>query len=234
MDCLMGKSNNPVEISASTALHVKPLCRNTIPISRPKFRPKPYVICIPGVHIWPNNNFGRNFGQKNAKQRIDTPKSLAMRGRTHTTVTYTTAHRNQSQSWVSTPMCSASSKASKEATLSTSQSISRSLSQESMAMEESSGAGACTTRGCTGGYWGGVWLGAWGVALGARQSHQEQQAVHGWQRGWKHVQYAIPLARQQCERVHLFVKDPQHPQEPWYAQPDFALHATEPLSTGPW
>ena len=149
MDCLTGKSNNLGEISAGTALHVKPLCKNTIPISWPKFQPEPYVICIPGVHIWPNNNSGRNFGQKNAKQRIDTPKSLVMRGRTHTTVTNTTAHRNQSQSWVSTPMCSASSKASKEATLSASQLISPSLSQESMAMEESSG--ACTTRGSTGG-----------------------------------------------------------------------------------
>ena len=159
MDCVTGKPNNLAEISASTALHVKPLCKNTIPISWPKFRPKLHVICIPGVNIWPNNNSVRNFGQKNAKQRIDIPKSLAMRGRTHTTVTNTAAHRNQSQSWVSTPMCSASSKASKEATMS---------------------AGACTTRGCTRGGTGGDWLRAWGVALGARRSHQEQQAVHGW------------------------------------------------------
>ena len=77
-----------------------------------------------------------------------------------------------------------------------------------------------------GGVLGGLWLGAWGVALQARQSHQEQQAVHGWQRGLKHVQYAIPLAGQQCKRVHLFVRNPQHPQEPWYAPQDFAFHAT--------
>ena len=104
---------------------------------------------------------------------------------------------------------------------------------------ESSGAGGGTGGGGgLGGGLGGLWLGSSGVALGARQSHQEQQqeqqAVHGWQRGLKHVQYAIPLAGQQCERVHLSVKNPQHPQEPWYAQPDFALHATEPLLTGVW
>ena len=198
MDGLTGKANNLAETSASTALHVKPPCRNTIPISWPKFRPQAYVICIPWVHIWPNNNSGRDFGQKNAELRVDTLKSLALRGRTDTTVTNTAAHRNQSPSWVSTPFCSASSKASKEATLFASQSISRRPSQESMAMEECSGAAACTTRGCTRGVLGEVRLGAWGVAFGARRSYQERQAVHGWQRGLKHVQYAIPLARQQC------------------------------------
>ena len=172
------------------------------------------------------------------KQQIDTPKSLAMRGRTHTTVTNTAANRNQSQSWVSTPMCSASSRASKEATLSASRSISWSLSQESTAMESSRAGGGTGRGGGPGGVLGGLWLGASGVALGARQFHQEQQqqqqAVHGWQREKKHVQYATPLARQQCGQVHLSVKNPQHPQEPWYAQPDFALHATEPLLNGLW
>ena len=148
MDCLTGKSDNLAEISASTALHVKPLCKSTIARGLPKFRSEPDCICVPGVAISPNNSCGRNFGQKDTKQRIGTPKSVGVRGRTHTTVTNTAANRNQSQSWVSTPMCSASSRASNEATLSQSQSISRSLSQESMAME-SSGAGG-------GGYFLGV------------------------------------------------------------------------------
>ena len=30
--------------------------------------------------------------------------------------------------------------------------------------------------------------------------------MHVWQRGLKHAQYTIPLAGQQCERVHLSVK----------------------------
>ena len=38
MDCPTGKCNNVAEISASTALYDKPLCRNTIPTSRQKFR----------------------------------------------------------------------------------------------------------------------------------------------------------------------------------------------------
>ena len=152
MDCLTGKSDNLAEISASSALHVKPLCRNTIPRGWPKFGTEPCVICTPGVHIWPNNNSGRNFGQKNTKRRIDTPKSLAMRGRTHITVTNTASNKNQSKSMYE--MCSASSKASKEATLSASQSISRSLSQESMAMEHQ-GQGPTLPEVGLGGHWGG-------------------------------------------------------------------------------
>ena len=35
--------------------------------------------------------------------------------------------------------------------------------------------------------------------------------MHGWRRGLKHVPYAILLAGQQCERVHLFVKKPSTP-----------------------
>ena len=68
MNCLAGKSHNLAEISASTALHVKPLCRNTILRGSPKFRPDPYVICVPGVAIRPNNKSGRNFGLENTKQ----------------------------------------------------------------------------------------------------------------------------------------------------------------------
>ena len=163
MDCPKGKWDNLAEILPSTALHVKPLCRNNNPRGWPKFRLEPCVICIPGVDRLQNNNSGPNFGQKNTKHRRDTPKSLAMRGRTHNTVTNTAANKNQSQSWVSTLMCSASPKASKEATMSASQSISRPLSQESIAME-SSGAGACTTRGWTGG--GGGYRGGSGSGLG--------------------------------------------------------------------
>ena len=176
MDCLTGKASNLAKISASSAMHVKPLCRNTIPISWPKFHPQAYVICIPWVLIWPNNNSGRDFGQKNAKRRVDTPESLALRGRTDTTVTNTAAHRNQSPSWVSTPFYSASSKASKEGTLFAAQSISWSPSQESMAMEECSGAAACTTRGCTQGVLGGSgsglggWL--WGQGNPTRSSRR--------------------------------------------------------------
>ena len=124
--------------------------------------------------------------------------------------------------------------------MSASQSISWSLSQESTAME-SSGAGGGVLGGGgggAGGVPGGLWPGASGVVLGARQFHQEQQqeerAVHGWQRGQKHVQYATPLARQQCGQVLLSVKNPQHPQKPWYAQPGFALHAIEPLLNSLW
>ena len=51
MDSRTGKSNDLAEISASTALHVKPLCRNTIPRGWPKFRPELDVICVPGVAI---------------------------------------------------------------------------------------------------------------------------------------------------------------------------------------
>ena len=51
MDCLTGKPDNLAEISASTALHVKPLCRNTIVRGWRKFWPEPYVICVPGVAI---------------------------------------------------------------------------------------------------------------------------------------------------------------------------------------
>ena len=97
-----------------------------------------------------------------------------MRGRTHTTVTNTGANRNQSQSWVSTPMCCASSRASQEATLSASQSISRSLSQESIAMEASG------ARGGTGGGGGGEGTGGgsgsglrgwlWGQGIPTRSS----------------------------------------------------------------
>ena len=51
MDCLTGKSCNLAEISASTALNVKTLCKNTILRGWPKFRPEPYIICVPGVAI---------------------------------------------------------------------------------------------------------------------------------------------------------------------------------------
>ena len=35
--------------------------------------------------------------------------------------------------------------------------------------------------------------------------------MHGWQRGLKHVPYAIPLAGERCEQVHLFVKKSSTP-----------------------
>ena len=70
-----------------------------------------------------------------------------------------------------------------------------------------------------GGVLGGGLARGLGGGFGGKAIPPRTAAVHGWQRGLKQVQYAIPLAGQQCERVHLFVKNPQHPQEPWYAQP---------------